>query len=102
VSPRLVGPRPWLGGWLLLILFLQAACATGVPRGSPLGGHRSKSLASPPAPTERAALGEEPGLESASVYSLDFLEPGAVATARCPSPQPNSSMPSSGSPATCG
>ena len=26
--------RSWLGGWALIILFLQAACATGVPRGS--------------------------------------------------------------------
>ncbi|HEX8820437.1 MAG TPA: hypothetical protein VF794_10960 [Archangium sp.] len=34
----------------------------------------------PPAPRERISLAPEPGLESASVYAVGFLEPGAVAT----------------------
>ncbi len=38
MAPRLVGScpagtrqRPWLGAWALIVLFLHAACATGVP-----------------------------------------------------------------------
>ena len=38
MSTRLVGQcpagtqqRPWLGAWALIVLFLHAACATGVP-----------------------------------------------------------------------
>ncbi|HEX5750292.1 MAG TPA: hypothetical protein VFZ09_28940 [Archangium sp.] len=45
MSTRLPGPRPssarigpLLGGWFLLVLFLQSACATGTPRGSFLVG----------------------------------------------------------------
>jgi hypothetical protein len=33
-----------LGGWALLLLFLHSACATGVPRGGTLVGHRAPSL----------------------------------------------------------
>jgi hypothetical protein len=33
-----------LGGWALLLLFLHSACATGVPRGGLLAGHRAPSL----------------------------------------------------------
>ena len=55
----------WLGSWFLLVLFLHSACATSVPRG-------------------RIALTPEPGLESASVYAVDFLEPGAVSTRPVP------------------
>jgi hypothetical protein len=53
--------RTLLGGWFLLVLFLQAACATGVPRGSLLEGNRHTS-----------------------VYVVDFLEPGTVATRPVP------------------
>ncbi|HLM48407.1 MAG TPA: hypothetical protein VK458_31370 [Myxococcaceae bacterium] len=52
-----------MGGWFLLVLFLHGACATA-----------------PSAPLERILLTPEPGLESASVYAVDFVEPGAVAT----------------------
>ena len=38
------GWRPWLGGWALLLLFLHSACATGIPRGGTLVGHRAPSL----------------------------------------------------------
>ena len=60
MSTRLVGPR-WprlLGGWLLLALFLQSACATGVPPGGRLRGssYRSRSLTPPPAPKEHVTL----------------------------------------------
>ena len=46
ISSRPAGPgwRPWLGGWALLLLFLHSACATGVPRGGTLVGHRAPSL----------------------------------------------------------
>jgi len=70
VFRRLVGPRspgaslrPLLGGWFLLVLFLHGACATA-----------------PSAPLERILLTPEPGLEGASVYAVDFVEPGAVST----------------------
>ena len=79
MSTRLVGPRSaraplrlWLGGWFLLVLFLHGACATSVPGDSLLVAR------------ERMALTPEPGLESASVYSVDFVEPGAVATRPVP------------------
>jgi hypothetical protein len=55
----------WLGSWFLLVLFLHSACATNVPRG-------------------RIALTPEPGLESASVYAVDFLEPAGVSTRPVP------------------
>ncbi|MGZ3457316.1 MAG: SitA5 family polymorphic toxin [Archangium sp.] len=91
MSARLLGQRPsgarlrpLLGGWFLLILFLQSACATSAPLGGLTAGYRYRSLAPPPAPPERVALTEEPGLESASVYELGFMEPGAVATRPVP------------------
>ncbi len=91
MSTRLVGPcsaeapvRLWLGGWFLLVLVLQASCATGVPHGGMRVGLRHHSLTPPPAPRERIPLTPEPGLESASVYAVDFLEPGAVATRPVP------------------
>lgn len=55
-----------LGGWFLLVLFFQSACVTV------------------PAPEERVALTAEPGLELATVYTVDFMEPGAVATRPVP------------------
>ncbi|WP_309894972.1 AHH domain-containing protein [Archangium sp.] len=47
IGSRPAGPgwRPWLGGWALLLLFLHSACATGIPRGGTLVGHRARSLA---------------------------------------------------------
>lgn len=55
--PPGAGLRPCPGGWFLLVLFLQSSCAT-VPR------------------THGAGTGE-PGLGSATVYVVDFMEPGA-------------------------
>ena len=77
--------RPLLGGWFLIVLFLSA-CATGVPPGGRMMGrsYRYRSLAPPLPPQERVALAAEPGLESATVYAVDFLEPGAVATGPVP------------------
>ncbi|MCY1080603.1 SitA5 family polymorphic toxin [Archangium lansingense] len=94
MSTRLVGPRPLgarlrplLGGWFLLFLFLQSACATGTPPGSLLVGYRYESLTPPPAPKQRVASAVEPGLESATVYVVDFMEPGNVATRPVPIPR---------------
>ncbi|WNG52952.1 hypothetical protein F0U60_45625 [Archangium minus] len=56
---------PCIGAWALIVLFLQSACATGVPR----GGIRTAA---------------EPGVESATEYAVDFLEPGAVTTRPVP------------------
>ncbi|PTL75602.1 hypothetical protein [Vitiosangium sp. GDMCC 1.1324] len=73
---------PCVGTWALIVLF-QFACATGTPRGS----YRSDSLTPPPAPKERGEATAEPGLESATVYVVDFMEPGAVATRPVPIPR---------------
>ena len=51
------------GGWFLLLLFLQSACATG-PRHGLRGGH------GPP--------GSNPSVESTRVYTVGFLDPGAL------------------------
>jgi hypothetical protein len=72
--------------WALIVLF-QFACATGSPHGSLLVGYRYNSLTPPPAPKERVAATAEPGLESATVYVADFMEPGAVATRPVPIPR---------------
>ncbi|QRN94344.1 hypothetical protein JRI60_35155 [Archangium violaceum] len=80
--------RPFLGGWFLLVLFLQASCATGTPPGSLLVGYRSNSLTPPPAPKERVTSTVEPGFESATVYVVDFMEPGAITTRPVPIPRP--------------
>ncbi len=69
---------PCFGAWTLIVLF-QFACATGTPRGS-FVAYRNNSLTPPPAPKERVAATAEPGLESATVYVVDFLEPSTVAT----------------------
>jgi hypothetical protein len=76
--------RPLLGGWSLLVLFLQFACATETPHGGLLVGYRSNSLSPPPAPKVRVAATAEPGLESATVYVVDFMEPGNVTTRPVP------------------
>jgi hypothetical protein len=91
VSTRLVGPCPrgarlhsLLGGWFLLVLFLQSACGSGPPHGSLLVGHRYKSLLPPQAPKEGVAVTPEPGFESATVYVVDFMETGTAATRPVP------------------
>jgi hypothetical protein len=73
-----------LGGWFLLVLFLHGACVPGntrMPRGTLLGGY---GLPSPTPPPKRIALTPEPGLEAASVYAVDFVEPGGVSTRPVP------------------
>jgi len=88
VRPRGGGQlRPLLSGWLLLVLFLHGACASRLPVGNLLGGYRHASLTPPPAPRERIPLTPEPGLEGASVYAVDFLEPGRVSTRPVPIPR---------------
>ncbi|QRN94042.1 AHH domain-containing protein [Archangium violaceum] len=46
VGSRLAGTRqrPWLGAWVLIVLFLNAACATGVSRGGMLVGFHYRPL----------------------------------------------------------
>jgi len=68
VSPRLP-LRPLLGGWFLLVLFLQSACATGVPRGGMRVGYRPPSLTPPPAPRQSVTL--TPGSDFAPVQVSD-------------------------------
>jgi hypothetical protein len=64
MSTHLVGPRlaetrqrPWLGAWALIVLLLQAACATGVPRDDVRVGSPYR----PPAPRSVAEAGEAEG-----------------------------------------
>jgi len=52
-----------------------------MPRGTLLSGY---GLASPTPPPKRMTLTPEPGLEGASVYAVDFLEPGSVSTRPVP------------------
>jgi len=61
--PTRVRQRPWCGPMALVVLVLHAACATS---------------------KERIALTPEPGLESANVHAVDFIEPGAVTTRPVP------------------
>jgi hypothetical protein len=51
------------------------------------GGQLLEGLRQPSVPRQRIPLHPEPGLESASVYAVDFLEPGAVATRPVPIPR---------------
>ncbi|ATB39576.1 hypothetical protein CYFUS_005021 [Cystobacter fuscus] len=76
---------PCVSTWALLVLS-QLACATDTPRGN-FVAHGSTSLTPPPAPQEHVAAMAEPGLESATVYDVDFLQPGAVATRAVPIPK---------------
>ncbi|HYO66141.1 MAG TPA: AHH domain-containing protein [Archangium sp.] len=76
LSTRLVGPqppgtrlRPLMGGWFLLFLFLQSACATGVPRGALMAGYHYKSPVPPPTPREYVTL--TPGSDFAPVVVSD-------------------------------
>ncbi|WP_309891001.1 hypothetical protein [Archangium sp.] len=64
--PTRVRQRPWCGPMALVVLVLHAACATS---------------------KERIPLTPEPDLEAASVYAVDFIEPGAVATRPVPIPR---------------
>ncbi|WPB75528.1 AHH domain-containing protein [Archangium violaceum] len=73
MSTRLVGAGPWnawprslLCGWLLIVLILQSACATGVPRGNRLAGSRYEP---PPVPGEYVTL--TPGSDFAPVRVSD-------------------------------
>ncbi|WNG38431.1 hypothetical protein F0U61_35685 [Archangium violaceum] len=94
MSTRLPGTRPLgsrlgpcVGTWALIALFLQSACTTGTPRGSFHVGDRYNSLTPPPAPKAREAVMAESGLESATVYIVDFMAPGAAATRPVPIPR---------------
>nr|WP_275424886.1 hypothetical protein [Archangium violaceum] len=93
MSTRLPGARPkgahlspCFGAWALIVLF-QFACATGTPHGSLLVGYRCNSLTLPAVTKVRVAAKAGPGLESATVYVVDFMEPGNVATWLVPIPR---------------
>ncbi|QRK11175.1 AHH domain-containing protein [Archangium violaceum] len=81
MSTRLVGSRlpgarlrPLLGGWLLLALCLQSACATGTPRGGFLVGYRSHSLTPPPAPKEYVTLTPRSDFAPVQVSDAEFRD----------------------------
>ncbi|MGZ3457544.1 MAG: AHH domain-containing protein, partial [Archangium sp.] len=82
MSTRLLGPRPpgarlrpLLGGWFLLVLFLQSACATGSPWGGGLtAGYRYRSLAPPPAPREYVTLKPSSDFAPVQVSATEFRE----------------------------
>ena len=63
-----------LCGWLLLVLFLQSACATGVPRGGHRAGYRFRSLAPPPAPKEYVTLAPSSDFAPVQVTGTEFRE----------------------------
>jgi hypothetical protein len=63
-----------LGGWFLLVLFLQSACATGVPRGGMLVGLRPPSLTPPPAPKEYVTLRPSSDFAPVQVSDAEFRE----------------------------
>ncbi|WP_245919927.1 AHH domain-containing protein [Melittangium boletus] len=65
---------PLLGGWFLLVLFLQSACVTGAPRGSLLAGYRHDSLTPPPAPKEYVTLVSRSDFAPVRVSDAEFRE----------------------------
>ncbi|HYO68337.1 MAG TPA: hypothetical protein VEU33_19880 [Archangium sp.] len=84
-APRTGAPLgPCVGAWALIVLVFQLACSTRTPHGSLIAGHRYNPLTPPPAPREQVNTPTEPGLESASVYVVDFLEPGTLVTPPVP------------------
>ncbi|HEX5748494.1 MAG TPA: hypothetical protein VFZ09_19805 [Archangium sp.] len=52
----------------------------GTPHGSLSAGYRYDPLTPPPTPKEGVVATVEPGLESVTVYVVDFLEPGTLGT----------------------
>jgi hypothetical protein len=81
VSTRRVGPRPpgaqlrpLLGGWFLLVLLLQSACATGVPRGALMAGYRYRAPVPPPAPRECVTLTPSSDFAPVHVSDAEFRE----------------------------
>jgi hypothetical protein len=81
VSTRRVGPRPpgarlrsLFGGWFLLVLFLQSACATSAPWGGLTAGYRYESLTPPPAPREYVTLSPSSDFAPVQVSEAEFRE----------------------------
>jgi hypothetical protein len=66
--------RPLLGGWLLLVLFLQSACVTGIPRGGMPVGHHHDPLTPPPAPQEYVTLTPSSDFAPVQVSGPEFRE----------------------------
>jgi len=81
VSTCLVGPPPLgarlrslLGGWFLLVLFLQSACATGTPLSNLTAGYRHDSLTPPPAPKAYVILSPRSDFAPVQVSDTEFRE----------------------------
>jgi len=74
--PRPVGARlrTLLGGWFLLVLLLQSACVTGIPRGGMLVGYQHDSLTPPPAPQEYVTLTPSSDFAPVQVSRTEFRE----------------------------
>ncbi|HEX8819509.1 MAG TPA: hypothetical protein VF794_06255 [Archangium sp.] len=60
--------RSWWGGWVLILLFLHSACATGGPRGS----------------SQRVTPSPDTDVTGAVVYEVAVLEPGRVSPRSVP------------------
>jgi hypothetical protein len=63
-----------VGGWFLLILFLQSACATGVPQGGMLVGLRHNPLTPPPALRQSVTLTPGSDFAPVQVSDVEFRE----------------------------
>ncbi|WP_430384379.1 SitA5 family polymorphic toxin [Archangium violaceum] len=81
-SPRSVGPLP-PRCWMLPVLLLLAACATGHPPGGMLMGSRRPLSRTPPAAPRQASFAQAGvGLEGAVRYEVVVLEPGSAGASR--------------------
>jgi hypothetical protein len=76
VAPRPPGTRlrPLLGGWFLLFLFLQSACATSAPAGGLTAGYRYESLTPPRASREYVTLTPSSDFAPVQVSDTEFRE----------------------------
>ncbi len=80
MSPHPVGALPHRC-WMLPVLLLLAACATGHPPGGTLAGSRRPlSRAPPPASRQESLAQAGVGLEGGVQYEVVVLEPGAGAS----------------------
>ncbi|MFY0568989.1 AHH domain-containing protein [Archangium lansingense] len=72
--PRGARPRPLLGGWFLLVLFIQAACASGPPRGGVRVGDRYRPLTPQPTSKEYVTLAPSSDFAPVQVSDTEFRE----------------------------
>ncbi|HYO54394.1 AHH domain-containing protein [Archangium sp.] len=76
VGLRPVGARlrPWFGGWALIVLCFQAACATGAPASSLLVGYRYQPLTPPEAPKQLVTLTPSSDFAPVELPEAEFRE----------------------------